>query len=28
MSEKLKYVLSNSDVYDPYESQKLMKISK
>lgn len=28
MSEKLKYVLADSDAFDPYESQKQIKISK
>ena len=27
MSEKLKYVLSNKDTYDPYEGQKKMTMS-
>ena len=27
-SEKLKYVLSNKDTYDPYEGQKKVKMSK
>jgi uncharacterized membrane protein len=28
MSEKLKYVLSNKDTYDPSEGQKKMRMSK
>jgi hypothetical protein len=27
MSEKLKYVLSNKDTYDPFEGQKKMRMS-
>ena len=28
MSEKLKYVMSDKDAYDPYEGQKKEKLSK